>query len=124
MAKWTEFQQRTENNASISTLVNDEALERNRYYVSSIIQVVQFLIVHELALRGNWDKIQHEDTGLFTSLFEYTLKKNAELKAVYDTKPQNAKYTSWKNRNEVIEIMKSVVAANVVKDVNNEDVEW
>ena len=107
-------------------MVNDEALERNRYYVSSIIQVVQFLIVglHELVSRGNWDKIQHVDTGLFTSLFEYTLKKDAKLKAVYDTIPQNAKYTSWKIQNEVIEIMKSVVAANVVEDVNNEDVEW
>ena len=94
MAKCTGFQQRIESNASISTLVNDETLERNRYYVSSIIQVVQFLIVHELALRGNWDKIQHGDTGLFTSLFEHALRKDAKLKAVYDTISQNAKYTS------------------------------
>jgi len=124
MAKWTEFQERTESNTSISTLVNDEALERNRYYVSSVIQVVQFLVVHELALRGSWDKIHHLDTGLFTRLFEYTLKKDSKLKAVYDTIPQNAKYTSWKIQNEVIEIMKSVVVANVAEDVKNGDVEW
>ena len=59
------------------------------------------------------------DTGLFTSLFEYTLKKDAKLKAVYDTKPQNAKYTSWKIQNEVTDIMKSVVAANAIEDVKN-----
>ena len=52
MEKWVEYKQQTESNTSVSTLVNDEALECNRYYVSSVVQVIQFLVVHELGLQS------------------------------------------------------------------------
>ncbi|CAG9793252.1 unnamed protein product, partial [Diatraea saccharalis] len=36
------------------TLINQKVLEKYRYYVNSFIEVIQFLIVNELALQGNY----------------------------------------------------------------------
>lgn len=39
---------------STETLIHQEAFEEHRYYVKSIIEVIQFLVANELALRGNY----------------------------------------------------------------------
>ena len=70
-------------------MINSEQLARNRYYVSSIVDVIHFLVSNELPLRGRFDatpKINEDgsdvvcanpthSSGLFLKLFEYTMKK-------------------------------------------------
>ncbi len=123
MVMWSEYKKRCELGQSVSTLVNDKQLERNRYYVSSVVQVVQFIISNELAVRGSWDKVCCE-TGLFMNLFNYTLKMDKKLADIYNTIPANAKYTSWKIQNEVIDMMSEMVANSVATDVKTADVPW
>lgn len=64
----------------VSTLVNNEVLERNRYYVTSIAEIIQFLAVNELPMRGTYDIQEHEEQGLFKNLFEFTMNKDEKLK--------------------------------------------
>ena len=45
---WAERQHRITNEQSVSTLVHEKQLERNRYYIRSIAEVVQFLCINEL----------------------------------------------------------------------------
>ena len=47
-----------ENNQSVSTLVNENQLEKNRYYIKSVLEVIQFLCVNELPVRGDGVSIQ------------------------------------------------------------------
>jgi len=56
MASWLEKTRRQSENKEITTMVNNEQLERNRYYVSSIIDSIHFLAANELPLHGSDDK--------------------------------------------------------------------
>jgi hypothetical protein len=46
--------------------VSRDLFERNRYYVRSIVEVLQFLIVNEQPMRGDSDL-----DGLFQKLFHF-----------------------------------------------------
>uniref|UniRef100_A0A3B1J476 DUF4371 domain-containing protein n=1 Tax=Astyanax mexicanus TaxID=7994 RepID=A0A3B1J476_ASTMX len=104
----------------ISTLVNANQLARNRLYVSSIIDIIEFLVSNELPLRGTIDSLESRGeggSGLFLSLFEYTLRQNSELAQAFSTIPRNSTYTSHDIQNEVIELMSNIVTEEIVKDI-------
>lgn len=119
-AIWREREKRTETDTEISTLVNTEQLGRNRYYVSSIVDIVEFLATNQLPLRGKLDAfgtMSEGGSGLFLSLFEYTLRKDTQLAKIIKTIPHNANYTSHDIQNQLIEAMSSVVTDAIVNDI-------
>lgn len=71
---WKEKQNRVNSCLSVSTLINENVLEKHRYYIKSIIEVIQFLVVNELSFRGDYIE-EHGERGLFVKLFEFILKK-------------------------------------------------
>ncbi len=54
MVMWTERDRRKETGASISTLLNDTVLERNRKYMRIVAEIIIFLAVNELPYRGEY----------------------------------------------------------------------
>ncbi|XP_031329369.1 zinc finger protein 862-like [Photinus pyralis] len=124
MALWTERNQRINSCTSVSTLVSSGVLEKHRYYMKSIIEVIQFLVVNELALRGNYNLEEHTERGLFNKLFEYTLRKDKFLAECQIHIPRNAIYTSPEIQNEIIEVMAEMVRSNITNSINNADVKW
>lgn len=135
MACWLEKRMRQTANKEISTMINCEQLARNRYYVSSIVDVIHFLVSNELPLRGRFDSAPeinaNEDgsdflttnlthsSGLFLKLFEYTLKKDKVLRDAYMTIPVNATYTSHDIQNVIIQLMADVVTKCIVDEVGD-----
>jgi len=93
MTAWKEKETRASTKQEISTLVNERQLEKNRYYITSIVEVIQFLCINELPLRGDGHSSiesldtdnQDEPSGLFLRLFEYTLSKDVKLKEIFNT---------------------------------------
>jgi hypothetical protein len=131
MTSWMEKSRRQTANKEISTMVNNEQLERNRYYVSSIIDIVHFLAANELPLRGSNDKAptmgseseksddgQHS-SGLFLKLFEFTIRKDQALHEAFKTIPRNATYTSHDIQNDIIDIMAGAVKDDIVKEIGS-----
>ena len=86
--------------------------------------IIQFLVVNELALRGNYNLEEEKERGLFLNLFEYTVSKDPILKGVLDHIPQNAKYLSPEIQNQIIEAMVQTVQSSIVKDIREADVPW
>lgn len=75
--------------------MNADQLRKNRYYVSSLIDIIGFLTENQLLLRGKNDAFDMSEggSGLFLSLLDYTIKKDPDLAAVVKTIPRNATYT-------------------------------
>lgn len=121
-AKWTEHKTRLDQNTEISTLVNDVTLEKNRYYVSSIFDVIRFIVRNELPFRGDYNKESHMEYGIFTELFEYTLLKDERLVECAKVIPKNATYKSPEIQNEMINLMALSVKEEIANEVNNADV--
>ena len=54
---------------------------------------------------------------LFQNFFEYSSKKNAKLKEIVSAIAENAKYTSPKIQNEIIELMSTIVIEKIINNI-------
>jgi len=132
MESWVEHDSRILTDKTVGQQLNSEQLERNRYYVKGVAEVVQFLAVNELGFRGDTATPNcglEEDTcevlnvnGMFGHLFEFAMKKDPHLRVVANAVPNNAKYTSPDIQNEVIQILASMVKEKIVTDCLESDV--
>lgn len=117
MLAWKEHTMRLANNLQISTLVNDTVLEKRRYYVKEIISIIWFLAKNECAFRGDWDKENHEESGLFQNLFKYMLDKDETLRKCQDAMTKNALYTSGEIENEIIHTIATCLREMIVEEM-------
>ncbi len=120
--KHIEKANRSDQNTAVSTLVNKSTLEKHRYYVASILDVIRFITSHELSLRGTYNISTHSESGIFQSLFEYTIKKDERLAECVKTIPKNASYLSPEIQNEMIGLMAAAVKKSVATRVMEADV--
>ena len=58
---WKKNIKLSEMGKEIIPLVNKEAIERNRYYFSTLIDIVAFSATHQLAFRGKIDALESKD---------------------------------------------------------------
>ena len=116
---WKEKEMRDSTLTTVSCLVGPTQLENNRYYIKSIAEVIQILVVNELSLRGTFCTEIEKERGLFTNLFEYTMKKDNKLQSIASTIPGNAIYTSPEIQNEIIQIMVEIVQNQISKEIQN-----
>ncbi|XP_060767167.1 renin receptor-like [Neoarius graeffei] len=120
MSAWQECQRRGETGESIVHLLGQTQIEKNRYYVKSVGEVIQFLSVNELAFRGHTHGAENEE-GLLIRLFEYTLLKDQKLKDIAKCIPENAKYTSNTIQNEIIETLAKMVLKEIKRKYDEAD---
>ena len=120
MKQWKEKELRCHHNAEISTLVNFNQVMKNRYYFSALIEIVQFLALHQLPLRGNFDAFDDKgnvSSGLLMSRLDFSIKKDSKLAEWVKTIPKNAAYTSHEIQDELIAVMKEVLTDEIVREV-------
>jgi hypothetical protein len=131
MRSWKEHQTRIESHQEVTTLLNETQLSKNRLYVTCILNILKFLSVNELPLRGDNEARLFFDSncgdsvcpsGLFQHLFEYTLKIDKELAEIVKYIPKVATYTSPGIQNEAIAIMAAMVQEQVVEKIKAADV--
>jgi hypothetical protein len=80
MARWLEKQQREQSGNTIVKQIVSDQVESNRYYVKCITEIIQFLVVNELPLRGDTEMFDGKSSGLFHNLFMYAAGKDQRLK--------------------------------------------
>ena len=113
MKDWYESELRLSTDATVGALVSSKVIENNRYCIQSMAEVIQFLALNELSLRGDYDKTEGKEMGHFVNLFEYTLMKDTKLAEIQKRIPQNAKCTSPNIQNDIINEMASMVTSGV-----------
>ncbi|XP_029639681.1 uncharacterized protein LOC115214790 [Octopus sinensis] len=132
MVTWKECQQRLSTTTSVSSILQNDQLSKNRYYISSIVDIVHFLCANKLPFRGNeneafQDLYLGDDTqpcGLFMKLFQYTLEKDSKLMECYSTIQKNANYTSAAMQNEIIELLRRRTVSLMVNEIKCSDVPY
>ena len=73
---WKEKIKRSEMGEEITSLINTEPIEKNRYYFPTLIDIAA---AHELVFRKKIDAFESEDeggNGLFLNLFNYSVEKD------------------------------------------------
>lgn len=117
MVDWKSRLTRVETNKSVSLMLSSEVLEKRRYYVKSLSEIVQFLAINELAFRGSYNITEHEEQGLFNKLFNYTLRKDSKLAEISKGIPKNATLKSPEVQNGIISLMAQMVSESIANDV-------
>lgn len=117
----TTYIEKMKRGKSVVELGVTSVLEKRRYYVKSIIEVIMFLVGNRLALRGDWDAEEQEEGGLFNSLFEFAMKKDPELVVSQKHMPPTTTYKSPQIQNELICILAQLLRASIVDEVKNAD---
>lgn len=118
-AMWKERERGVSSGKEVSTLLNENQLHKNRYYISSLIDVVRFLAENQLPLMEVFENMSEGGSGLFLSLLDYTIKKDPELAEAVKTIPRNATYTCHDMQNEIINTLSSVVTEAIVEEVGD-----
>jgi hypothetical protein len=128
VAKWCERESRITNETGIDTMLCAKQINDNQYYILSVFDVVQFLVMNEMPFRGDREteaeRVNPSDSfssGKFLNLFAYTIKKDEKLRAIIPTLPENAKYTSPEIQNEVIEMMAEMALQQIVSEIKSSD---
>lgn len=128
MAQWCERETRKSSKLEVSEILCQGQIDKNRYYVTSIFDVVQFLVMNEMSFRGDkesaaeiGDPTDRLSQGKFLNLFAYTIKKDEKLRLIIPTIPENAKYTSPEIQNEIVETMADMVLKQIVADIKASD---
>ena len=122
MSKWIEQDQCCSKNKEISTLVNESVLEKHCYYIFSIFDIIKFLVIQELPLRGSYVKDEKSESSLFQALFQYMVKKDKHLAECVKIIPENATYPTPLIQNNIIDIMAKCVKKQISKEINTADV--
>ena len=128
MNLWREREIRREQGSGVDRQLCEGQIEKNKYYLCSIFDVIKFLAMNEMAFRGNNEtmgELQKPDDfllgGKFQQLLLFTAEKDQKLKAAMMTIPENAKYTSPEIQNEIIEIMAESVQEQIVQEIAQSD---
>lgn len=120
MAKWVEHDTRLQMSKGIGDLLSDKTvLAQRKYYMKSLIGLIKLIAGNELCFRGSWDDEEHKESGLFTTLFEYSVEKDTKLKECLTCMPKNATYKSPKIQNELIEIMATMTREKIINEINS-----
>lgn len=119
-----EKEKRDQSGKSITELLSSSVLEKRRYYVKAIVETIIVLASNRLALRGDWDSEEAEESGLFNAIFEIMLAKDTHLVACEKHMPANARYKSPLIQNEIIDILAEMVRNDIVHEVLNADVDF
>ncbi|KAJ6648275.1 Zinc finger MYM-type protein 1 [Pseudolycoriella hygida] len=122
MISWHERKTRIANNNGISELVSNTVLQKRRFYMKTMIEILIFLITNEVAIRGSWDIDNHKEDGVFRNLFEFEISHNKELRKCAEFMPKNATYLSPDIQNELIWTIAKITHQQIVDDVLSADI--
>ena len=81
--------------------------------VVSIIDIVIALGQRGISLRGNWDPSKRNEDGNFSFFVDWKSKYDPELKDHLDHASGNAKYTSPRIQNEIINLCDNFIRNRV-----------
>ncbi|KAJ6639798.1 Zinc finger MYM-type protein 1 [Pseudolycoriella hygida] len=124
MISWHERKTRIANNNGISELVSNTVLQKRRFYMKTMIEILIFLITNEVAIRGSWDIDNHKEDGVFRNLFEFEISHNKELRKCAEFMPKNATYLSPDIQNELIWTIAKITRQQIVDDVLSADIPY
>lgn len=113
-----ELRSRKDTNTNVSQLLSENILEKRRYYMGTIIDVISLLASKELAFRGNWGTDSEEEQGLFNTMFTFALARDSKMRSCQEIMPHNATYKSPQIQNELISVIAQCVRERIVQKVN------
>ena len=81
-----ERESRNSGGASVDVMVSHDSIQKNRYYIYSIFDMIRLLAVNEMSLRGDKEITdEHFSRSKFLNLFEFDASNDKNLAGIVKT---------------------------------------
>ena len=128
MTKMTEFLARYENPSQSVNVIMDNEVQRimntNQKVLESLIKIVLLCGKQGLALRGHrddkigWtDDASDSNEGNFVELVRFRAETDPVLAQHLDKSPRNARYTSKRIQNEIVQVIGECICNDIIAEV-------
>ena len=95
-------------------MMNGDKLQRRRYYVRRIVEIMQLLTGNELLFLGDYDSDRPQESGIFDRvLFQYISLKDDQLSNIQKEIPQICTCTSPEIQNDIIATMADMITCRL-----------
>jgi hypothetical protein len=94
-------------------------IEENRHYIKTITKIILNLAISESALRGDNETLQSLHEGNFLLWLKTIAEYDKAIKSRLKSGPSNAKYTSPKIQNEIIQVLKNIIHNKIINEVKD-----
>ena len=110
MSSWCAYKANVQSGTSVVTMLDDvrrEQIDKNRYYLKAVIDVLLYCAKQEIALRGHRESLsaQSSNRGKFLELMELLAKYDSVIHDRLNNGPKNAQYMSHGIQNELLGII-------------------
>lgn len=120
MTKWEGYKMSEKTSKSVLALINkgnDAIIKENRYYVSTVAEILLYTACQNISQRGNDECVESINRGNFLELLNLYANRDTRLKLKMENLPKNAKYTHHSIQNELFGIMIRMVLESIANEV-------
>ena len=120
MVSWNQYLLGRKTGTSVDSLLDtlrEKRKQENRHYLRTIIELLLFCCLQEIAVRGHRESDESQRRGNFLELLSLIAQHDPVIKARIEDLPNNAKYTSRDIQNSLINIMASGVQEIVCNNI-------
>ena len=120
MLSWNQYLLGRKTGTSVDSLLDtlqEKKKQENRHYLCTIIQLLLFCCLQEIAVRGHRESDESQRRGNFLELLNLIAQHDPVIKARIEDGPNNAKYTSPDIQNSLINIMASQVQEIICNNI-------
>ena len=120
MLSWNQYLLGRKTGVSVDSLLDtlrEKRKQENRQYLRTIIELLLFCCLQEIAVRGHRESDESQRRGNFLELLSLIAQHDPVIKARIEDLPNNAKYTSPDIQNSLINIMASGVQEIICNNI-------
>ena len=96
---------------------SEQEIADNRYYLKSILEVLQLCIKQGMALRGHDESETSENPGNFRAILQLLLEHDGRKEKQAEKLPGNCLYRSVQIQNDLISVMGKMIREKICCDV-------
>ena len=105
----------------IASLLSEQAAQQQSRTKKGILSIIDIILVmgqRGIPLRGKWDKKERAEDGNFAFFVNWKSEYHEDLKIHIENAPDNAKYTSPKVQNEIIQLCETAIRERIKLNIS------
>ena len=120
VAAWSDYLRNQRSQTSITSTLSQarrDQILQNRHYLKTILEVLMYCAVHEIALRGHRESVDSRNKGNFLGLLDMISNHDTAVKNKVQNGPRNAVYTSHGIQDDLLKLLGNNVVSIICNKV-------
>ena len=124
MTAWIDYKRMQAANTSVGQIVSQahqKAVQENRHYIKAVAEILLLTGQQSIAQRGHRENNENVNRGNFLGLLKLVSNHDPIVAKKCVDLPKNAKYTSPKIQNEVLQLLADMIRKQIIEEVKSSE---